>query len=64
VNPLDLATAYQQSAVVAAACASGMADAIASEPRSAEAVAAGLAEIRLRRGAGPLAVLRATAPWP
>jgi hypothetical protein len=40
VNPLDLATAYQQSAVVAAACASGVADAIATEPRPAEAVAA------------------------
>jgi hypothetical protein len=40
VNPLDLVTAYQQSAVVAAACASGVADAIATEPRTPEAVAA------------------------
>jgi Dimerisation domain len=40
VNPLDLATAYQQSAVVAAACASGVADAIAGGPRLPEAVAA------------------------
>jgi hypothetical protein len=28
------------------------------------ATAAGLTGIRLRRGAGPIAVLRATAPWP
>jgi hypothetical protein len=41
VNPLELATAYQQSAVVAAAaCASGVADAIAAGPRQPEAVAA------------------------
>jgi SAM-dependent methyltransferase len=40
VNPLDLMTAYQQSAVVAAACASGVADAIAKGPRPPEAVAA------------------------
>jgi SAM-dependent methyltransferase len=40
VNPLELATAYQQSAVVAAACASGVADAIAGGPRQPEAVAA------------------------
>ena len=40
MNPLDLATAYQQSAVVAAACATGVADAIAAGPRQAEAVAA------------------------
>jgi DNA-binding IclR family transcriptional regulator len=40
VNPLDLVTAYQQSAVVVAACASGVADAIATEPRTPEAVAA------------------------
>ena len=40
MNPLELVTAYQQSAVVAAACASGVADAIATEPQSPEAVAA------------------------
>jgi SAM-dependent methyltransferase len=40
VNPLDLATAYQQSAVVAAACVTGVADAIAAGPRPPEAVAA------------------------
>jgi DNA-binding IclR family transcriptional regulator len=40
VNPLDLATAYQRSAVVAAACASGVADTIAEGPRRPEAVAA------------------------
>ena len=40
MNPLELATAYQQSAVVAAACAGGVADAIAGGPRPAEAVAA------------------------
>jgi hypothetical protein len=40
VNPLDLVTAYQQSAVVAAACATGVADAIAAGPRPPEAVAA------------------------
>jgi SAM-dependent methyltransferase len=40
VNPLDLATAYQHSAVVAAACASGVADAIAGGPRQPGAVAA------------------------
>ena len=40
MNPLDLATAYQRSAVVAAACTSGVADAIVTEPRPAEAVAA------------------------
>ena len=40
VDPLELATAYQRSAVVAAACASGVADAIAGGPRPAEAVAA------------------------
>lgn len=40
MNPLDLATAYQQSAVVAAACATGVADAIAAGPRPPEAVAA------------------------
>jgi SAM-dependent methyltransferase len=40
VNPLDLVTAYQQSAVVAAACATGVADAIAAGPRQAAAVAA------------------------
>ena len=40
MNPLDLATAYQQSAVVAAACASGVADAIAGGPRQPEAVGA------------------------
>jgi SAM-dependent methyltransferase len=40
VNPLDLVTAYQQSAVVAAACATGVADAIASGPRPPEVVAA------------------------
>jgi SAM-dependent methyltransferase len=40
VNPLELVTAYQQSAVVAAACVTGVADAIASRPRPPEAVAA------------------------
>ena len=35
VDPLELATAYQRSAVVAAACASGVADAIAGAPRPA-----------------------------
>jgi hypothetical protein len=40
VNPLELVTAYQHSAVVAAACASGVADAIASGPRPPAAVAA------------------------
>jgi SAM-dependent methyltransferase len=40
VNPLDLATAYQQSAVVAAACVTGVADALAAGPRPPEAVAA------------------------
>ena len=40
MNPLDLATAYQQSAVVAAACASGVADAIAGGPRQPETVGA------------------------
>ena len=40
MNPLELVTAYQQSAVVAAACASGVADAIAEGPRPPEAVAA------------------------
>lgn len=40
MNPLDLATAYQQSAVVAAACVTGVADAIAAGPRPPEAVAA------------------------
>jgi hypothetical protein len=40
VSPLELVTAYQQSAVVAAACASGVADAIADGPRPPEAVAA------------------------
>jgi O-methyltransferase domain/Dimerisation domain len=40
VNPLDLVAAYQQSAVVAAACATGVADAIAAGPRPPEAVAA------------------------
>jgi O-methyltransferase domain/Dimerisation domain len=39
VDPLELATAYQRSAVVAAACATGVADAIAAGPRPAEAVA-------------------------
>jgi SAM-dependent methyltransferase len=42
VNPLEAATAYQQSAVVAAACATGVADAIAAGPRPAAAVAADL----------------------
>ena len=40
MNPLDLVTAYQQSALVAAACATGVADAIAAGPRPPEAVAA------------------------
>jgi hypothetical protein len=40
VNPLELVTAYQQSAVVAAACATGVADAIAARPRRPEDVAA------------------------
>jgi Dimerisation domain/O-methyltransferase domain len=40
VNPLELVTAYQQSAVVAAACATGVADAIAGGPLQPEAVAA------------------------
>jgi SAM-dependent methyltransferase len=40
VNPLELATAYQGSAVVAAACRSGVADAIAHGPRQPVAVAA------------------------
>ena len=40
MNPLDLATAYQQSAVVAAACVTGVADAIAAGPQPPEAVAA------------------------
>jgi hypothetical protein len=40
VNPLELVTAYQHSAVVAAACASGVADAIAGGPRPPAAVAA------------------------
>jgi hypothetical protein len=40
MDPLELVTAYQRSAVVAAACASGVADAIATGPRSPEAVAA------------------------
>jgi hypothetical protein len=40
VNPLELVTGYQQAAVVAAACATGVADAIAAGPREPEAVAA------------------------
>jgi SAM-dependent methyltransferase len=40
VNPLELVTASQHSAVVAAACASGVADAIAGGPRPPAAVAA------------------------
>ena len=40
MNPLELVTAYQHSAVVAAACASGVADAIAGGPRPPAAVAA------------------------
>ena len=40
MNPLDLVTVYQQSAVVAAACATGVADAIAAGPRPPGAVAA------------------------
>jgi len=40
VNPLELVTAYQRSAVVAAACATGVADAIAGGPLPPEAVAA------------------------
>jgi hypothetical protein len=43
VNPLELATAYQQSAVAAAACATGVADATAAGPRSPEDLAAALA---------------------
>ena len=40
MNPLELVTGYQQAAVVAAACATGVADAIAAGPREPEAVAA------------------------
>ena len=40
MNPLEPATAYQQSAVVAAACASGVVDAVSGEPRQPAAVAA------------------------
>ena len=40
MNPLELVTAYQRSAVVAAACATGVADAIAGGPLQPEAVAA------------------------
>ena len=40
VDPLELVTGYQQAAVVAAACATGVADAIAAGPREPEAVAA------------------------
>ena len=40
MNPLELVTAYQRSAVVAAACATGVADAIAGGPLPPEAVAA------------------------
>lgn len=40
VDPLELATAYQRSAVVAAACATGVAEAIAGGPRPAGSVAA------------------------
>jgi SAM-dependent methyltransferase len=43
VNPLDLVTGYQPAAVVAAACASGVADAIAGGPREPAAVAAACA---------------------
>jgi SAM-dependent methyltransferase len=39
-DPLELLTAYQQSAVVAAACRGGVADAIAAGPRQPPAVAA------------------------
>ena len=40
MNPLELVTGYQQAAVVAAACATGVADAIAGGPRHSETVAA------------------------
>ena len=41
-DPLEMATAYQQTAVVAAACETGVAAALAGRPRSAVTIAAEL----------------------